>query len=125
MAHHLGRGIIHSHKQFSGKEAQGKAQDLRVFIMPLQSERPGSGTVARSGESASSASTFRDCGSGPAPTSARGCTPRVLMFQSNISFLEFKRCCGEKLGIPCTRVFLAPGGELESISQLKWDDLVV
>ena len=51
--------------------------------------------------------------------------PKVLIFQSGVSFLEFKRCCGEKLGLPCTRVFLVKGGEIESVSQMQNDDIIV
>ena len=120
MAHTLARGIIHSHKQFVGKEAQSKVQSVRALIMLNPGEgAAGGGDSERSvGVSSSSAASS----SSDAPAAA---VPRVLMFQSNNSFFEFKRCCGEKLSVPCTRVFLAAGGEVESIAQLKSDDLLV
>ena len=48
MAHIVARGIIHSHKQFGGKEkAQNKAQSVRVLIMLLPGEEapPGGKTA--------------------------------------------------------------------------------
>ena len=48
MAHNVARGIIHSHKQFGGKEkAQNKAQSVRVLIMLLPGEEapPGGKTA--------------------------------------------------------------------------------
>ena len=51
--------------------------------------------------------------------------PKLLIYSINIKFAEFKRCCGEKLSIACTRIFTLSGGEVDTVNQLEKDDTLI
>jgi CRP-like cAMP-binding protein len=51
--------------------------------------------------------------------------PKLLTYNPSSSFGDFKRICGEKLGIVCTRIFVLSGGEVDTCQQLEKDDVLI
>ena len=51
--------------------------------------------------------------------------PKILTYHLSTSFGDFKRICGEKVSIVCTRVFTLTGGEVDAVSQLEKDDVLI
>lgn len=133
MAHHLGR-VIHSHQQLKGMDGQHKSHTMRVLLIDISVLNSSKIDDARDGikdqfvlndANVSSNIEYSRRSTSQNFLGNAEIVPKILMFQPGISFLEFKRCCGEKLGLPCTRVFLFEGGEIELVSHLQNNDLII
>ena len=144
--------MIHSNKKFGADgRAHPNKKECRVLI--LSDGSGGVGASANGASSTSSGDRFNNnttvnttataaaaaaanlnsaaaaASSGTSvlpPAGTSFSAPRVLMYSPNLSLPEFKRCCGEKLGHPVTRVFLSTsGGEIDTVAQLSPDDVLV
>ena len=96
------RHILHSANQKSND--QRKSNNGRVLLLTLPNQ------------------TTRNSSMLAQPVRA---PPKTLTYNTSISFAEFKRNIGEKLGISCTRVFLLSGGEVDTVSQLDKDEMLI
>ena len=95
------RHLLHSSQQKNGDR---KTSNGRVLLLTLPNQTTRNSTNL--------AMPFR------AP-------PKLLTYITSIPFADFKRYCGEKLGISCTRVFTLSGGEVDTVSQLEKDDTLI
>ena len=58
-------------------------------------------------------------------TRAESTAAKTLMFSSRITMADFKKRCGDKLKMKVDRIFTIDGGEIDSVREIKEQDILV